>query len=486
MDVFQDEGSLCAVAGHRQAARMVYLGLHGLEHRGDAALGVGCSDGIGIRSVKAPSFAAFGKSGEQLEALRGRIAVGHVMGMAASEQGEAIKDVPMDQPLCVRWHGGQMCLAMAGRFTNGFQIRSQLQEQGAIFSAASDVEVLAHLIARSSRNTFVNRLVEALWEVKGAFCLTVCTENLMIAVRDPMGFRPLVMGYLGQSVLVATEDTVLRNFSCTGIREVAPGEMVIVDNNGVRIVYPFLKRPHVPCVEDIVQLARNDATVFGVDVYSARVKMGARLAKEQPCIDGTVVLGLPGAGVPAALGYAQKVKVPYHRGLEQPTQRRFIDPTVTGLLSTVNDLKVRVNKSVVRGEHVILVVPVLVTGKTVRNVTRLLRSSEAAAVHVRIAAPPVRFGSPYGVISPTTEELIYQRIPGPDAMSAWLGADSVGYLSMDGFQSTLNSVSQNPTGWCDTIFTGTLPIPVEEVDTQMDLFKSESTSEVVQPVAAGE
>ena len=472
MDSFQDEGSLFAVAGHSQAARLAYLGLHGLAHRGQAAVGIACSDGNGIRCLRAPGFHALENSLDQLETLRGRIALGQLTGARVGRRrGLSFPAVQADQPIVVRWHQGQMAVAMAGKLTNGFQLRTELQERGAVFGAASDVEVLTHLIAKSSRGTFINRLVEALWNVKGAFCLTVCTEELLVAVRDPMGFRPLILGNLGQATVIASEDTVLRNFNCTDLREVLPGEMVIVDATGVRSVFPFLKRPQAMCVEDVLQLARNDAQVYGVDVYPTRVALGRSLAKEQPCAIGEVVVGLPGAGVPAALGYSQVSRIPYHRGLERATRGRISEGSAMGLIHMDAEFGIRENPSILRGKNVVVIAPILVSGKTVRAVVRMIRGSGARAVHVRIAAPPVKYSSPYGVVSPTSEVLIFRRFPSLDSLSAWLGSDSLGFLGIDGMRNVLGSGQGQSIGWCETLFTGELPIPQEEVDTQIEMFR---------------
>jgi len=414
----------------------------------------------------------------QLENLKGKLAIGQIGGLNnQTGQLERNHDVQVDQPLTVRWQGGQLALAMSGRLTNGFRLRTELQEDGAVFSTASEVEVLAHLIARASKSTFVNRLVEALWSVHGSYCLTVCTEDLLIAVRDPVGFRPLMLGEMGGAIIISSEDTVLRNFECKRIREIEPGEMVIVDKRGLQIVRPFLQRPRAACVEEIVQLARNDARVFQRDVYSVRVALGASLARHQPCAQGTVAVGLPGAGVPVALGYAQELGLPYHRGLEAVSATAGQDPRyISGIHREANRNRYRANRAVVTDQNVVLAVPVLVTGQTVRSVIKTLRHAGAATVHVRIASPPVRYSNPYGIAMPTSEELACRQKQGLDSLTGWLGADSIGFLSLEHFRGVINVPGQ-PGGWCETIYTGELPIPTEEDDSQLEMFGSSGGAE---------
>ena len=397
--------------------------------------------------------------GPQLQALTGTAAVGTVFGNDD------------DELVFCRYRDGQLAVALAGRFTNGARLRSELKEEGAVFRGGSDAEVLVHLVAHSRQRTVVNRLVDALWKVEGAFSLILCTEDRLIAVRDPRGFRPLVTGVAGDAVLFATEDAAIRYAGGEVHRELDPGEMVIVDARGVQRVTPFTQRPQTACIHEYVGLAGPQVRVFGQEAYEVRVGLGQRLAREEPCPDGRVVVGLPGHGDAAAVGFARTARIPLERGLlRNPQSHRPIEAPPSAIPGFAARQAFTVVPAAVEDRAVVLVANSLVTGAAIKQAIELLRDARVPAIHLRIASPPVRGSCPYGVSGPTADELAATIHVEPAALCAALGATSIGFLSSEGLHAVTGRRVDGTPMYCDACFTGTFPVPPEESDDQLQLF----------------
>ncbi|MFT7519277.1 MAG: amidophosphoribosyltransferase [Kiritimatiellia bacterium] len=458
---FQDEGTLFAAAGHRNAAQIVYLGLHGLQHRASAGMGIAAADGHAIRHHVAAGTVSHAMTAVQLERLAGGIAIGRLTGTVGTE----VLDVSrVTDPVVRTYWEGQLAVGLSGRLSNGAVLRKKLLARGALFQGDSDAEIIAYLLAQKTTSTFVNRLVSILFELRGAWTVLVASEDRLVAARDPRGFCPLMMGTLQGATLFSAEDTPLLDLGCSDVRSVEPGEVVIVDVNGVQSVRPFMARGRATQVAEMISLAKDDSRVHGHNVAAVRRALGQRVALEQPCQGGTVVTGLPGAEI-VAQGYAERSGVPLRQAL-------FIadddDLLALSSSSVTSASSMRARVSVVRGEDVVFVVPAISLGLEVRNGVASMRRAGARRVHVRVASPPVAFEDPYGLAMPTTEELAWNSRGGADALTSWLGADSVGFLALASMRDELPDWED---GWCDTMFSGVLPEPSVVEDDQLPLFQ---------------
>ncbi|MBT3218665.1 MAG: amidophosphoribosyltransferase [Proteobacteria bacterium] len=468
MEGFRDETGLCGIAGHRHAAQQLYLGLHALQHRGREGAAIVASDGNLLRRRRGTGLVQEVFTGPILQELQGNLAIGQVHGAGYGQRPTQVQD----RLVFARYALGQIAIAVGGRFSNGVRLKKELQERGAVFHTAAEAEILMHLMARSPQRTMVNRLVDALWKVEGAFSVLVSTEDRLVGVRDPRGFRPLIQGRLNNATVLASEDTAIRMMGGTVIREVPPGEMVIVDSSAARRVSPFPKQRRTACVHEFVGLASADAEVFGLSTYSMRVALGERLAREQPC-PGDVVVAIPTAGVPQALGYAKVVQKPFREGLIRApyTGRQYLEPA-----GGVERFGTRVLHTAVPAvafeKRVVVVASSLVTGRGISKAVQLVREAGAVEVHLRIAAPPVLNSCPYGVGCPTPEELIYPTNTSLAEMARKVGSDTIGFLSLDGLHAIVGRRVDGTTTHCDACFSGNYPLPPEEPVDQLPLFEA--------------
>lgn len=470
-DAFRDECGVFGVFGDSEAANLTYLGLHALQHRGQEGAGIAASDGSLIRSFRGRGLVGDVFGGQELAALSGHVAIGHVRYSTAGEG--SLRNV---QPFVVRYRDGQMGVAHNGNLVNASILREQLEEDGSIFATSSDTEVILHLVAGSKQGTFINRLVDGLMRVEGAYSLVLMTESKLVAVRDPWGFRPLVLGRRGDAWVVASETCALGLIGADYLREVEPGEMVIIDRDGMQCLRPFPRRPRRACIFEHIYFARPDSTVFGRPVYNARIKLGRILAEESP-VDADVVIPVPDSGVPGALGYSQYSGAEYALGLIRShyVGRTFIEPS-----QQIRDFGVKLKlspiRSVIEGKRVVVVDDSLVRGTTLKKVVRMLRQAGAEEVHLRITAPPTIASCYYGVDTPTSDELIATRMGVSDIATA-LNADSLAYLSIAG----LRRVEGEDQGrFCEACFSGDYPVDPrpERSQRQMPLFvDGESTDE---------
>jgi amidophosphoribosyltransferase len=450
-DRFHDECGVFGLYEHPEAANLTYLGLYALQHRGQESAGICTSNGRELKLERQMGLVAEVFNEENLQALKGPMAIGHVR---YSTAGSSM--VGNAQPIMISCHRGQIALCHNGNLVNAFQIRDDLEKQGAIFMSTSDSEVVLHLIARSREETMERAIIDALSQVKGAYSLLFMTRDKMIAVRDPHGFRPLVMGRLGQSTVFASETTALDLIDADLLRELAPGEMVVVDNQGVEASFPFPRREPKFCVFEHVYFARPDSTIFDRNVDFSRHRLGETLAKEHP-VDADMVIPVPDSGVYAALGYSKQSGIPVKFALVRNhyVGRTFIEPKQSIRHFGVK-IKLNPVRGLIEGRRVILVDDSIVRGTTSRKIIKMVRKAGAREVHLMISSPPIVSPCYYGIDTPTRRELIASSHTVQE-IENYLSVDSLGYLSIEGM---LQSVGAEEGGapFCTSCFTGDYPI----------------------------
>lgn len=446
-DKFKDECGIFGVFGHPEAANLTYLGLYALQHRGQEGAGIVSSDGNKLYSHKEMGLVADIFNEDELSRLKGSSAIGHVRYSTAGESH--LKNV---QPLLVDYARGSLAVAHNGNLVNASIVRDELEAHGSIFQSTSDTEVIIHLIATSKEGGFFERLVDALGQVKGAYSLLFLTENSMVAVRDPNGFRPLCIGRLKNSYIVASETCALDLVEAEYIRDVEPGEIIVIDNNGLASHKPFAEVKQSPCVFEFIYFARPDSNVFGRNVYEIRKKFGRQLAKEHP-VEADIVIPVPDSGVPAAIGYAEESGIPFETGLirNHYIGRTFIEPR-----QSIRHFGVKIKLNAVRealvGKRVVVVDDSLVRGTTARKIIKMIRTAGAREVHFRISSPPTQFPCFYGVDTPSRQELIASSHT-IEETNKYITSDTLGYLSSEGMHLVANGSDA-----CDACFSGSYPV----------------------------
>ena len=466
------------VFGHSEAANITYLGLHALQHRGQESAGIVSSDRTRMHSLRKMGLVQAGFSSKDLEELAGALAIGHVRYSTAG--GSHIKNA---QPFAVDYQGGSVSIAHNGNLVNHEELRRRLEEKGSIFQSGADTEVIVHLIAMSKHKTLRERVVEALGQVEGAYSLLFMDTRTMIAVRDPMGFRPLCLGILppqsgGEegmrrpAYVVASEPAAFELIGAEPLRDIEPGEMLVIDDEGLVSSRPFdLQHPGGPvraarrmCLFEYVYFARPDSVLEGASVYAVRRLCGKKLIDEHPVeranADDCVVIPVPDSGVPAAIGLANQARLPYEMGLIRShyVGRTFIEPTQSIRHFGVK-LKLAPNRAVLQGKRVIVVDDSIVRGTTSRKLVGMLRGAGAREVHVRISSPPTKWPCFYGIDTPTRSELIASS-HSVDEIRRYLTADSLGYLSLEGLTAAVQEVAPKSSGYCNACFSGDYPVPV--------------------------
>jgi amidophosphoribosyltransferase len=437
------------IFGHEEASHLAYLGLHALQHRGQESAGIVASDGHHLTSHRAMGLVADVFTHPVLAQLPGKSAIGHVRYSTAG--GSFVRNA---QPYLVSFVGGQLAVAHNGNFVNADETRKSLEATGAIFQSDSDTENVIHLIARSRALTFEARVIDALRELDGACSMVFLTEQKLVAVRDAFGFRPLVLGRVKNAYVIASETTALDLIEAEFLREIEPGEMVVIDEGGLRSTFPFAKQAPQRCVFELVYFSRPDSTVFGESVFSVRKRLGAQLAKEQP-VDADVVIAVPDSGVAAAMGYARAASIPYDVGLIRShyVGRTFIEPQQSIRHFGVK-LKLAPVRSTLEGKRVVVVDDSIVRGTTSRKIVKMLKDSGAKEVHVRVSSPPTVWPCFYGIDTPSRQELIAASHSN-DEIARYITADSLGYLSLEG----LMAAGGDATGksFCSACFSGKYP-----------------------------
>jgi amidophosphoribosyltransferase len=450
-DAFLDECGVFGVWGAEEAANLAYLGLHMLQHRGQEAAGIVSSDGEHLYAHRGLGLVQEVFDAARLEKLPGDRAIGHVRYSTAGAS-----HVKNAQPLAVDYAHGSIALGHNGNLTNALELRARLEREGSIFATTSDTEVLVHLIARSRGATTVDRVVDALSQVRGAYSMVFLTQDELIAVRDPHGFRPLCIGTRKDGHLVASEPPAFDLIEGTHVRDIEPGEMVVLNDFGLRSLRPFEAADAHMCIFEFVYFARPDSRLGGISVYEARKRLGRKLAEEAG-VDVDVVIPVPDSGMAAALGFAEAVKAPFELGLIRShyVGRTFIEPQQSIRHFGVR-LKLHPVRHVLEGKRVAVIDDSIVRGTTSRKIVRMIREAGAKEVHVRISSPPTRWPCYYGIDTPSRDELIANRHD-PDEISRYIHADSLGYLSLQGLHDAVGG-----NGYCDACFSGSYPVAFED------------------------
>ena len=441
------------VHGHPDAAHLSQLGLYALQHRGQESAGIAAvSDAGEAHAVKRMGLVGEGLTGPELTLLAGPIAIGHTRYSTAGSS-----TLENAQPVLARSRGGHIALAHNGNLVNAGELRVALEDEGAIFQSTMDSEVVVHRIARSVADTPEARVAEALDGVEGAYCLLVVIGDTLVAARDPRGWRPFAVGRLGAATVFASETCALDLVGAEYVREVEPGEVLAVGADGEhRSAFPFARRESRRCVFEHVYFARPDSQIFGGSVDRARRALGRRLAIEQPAPGADLVFSVPDSSNAAALGYAEEAGLPLELALirNHYVGRTFIQPT-----QGARDWKVRVKYNAVRevlhGRSVVMVDDSIVRGTTTRGLVAMVRAAGAREVHMRVSSAPVTGPCYYGIDTPSRDQLIAARLT-VDEIAAEIGADTLGYLSLDGM---LGSVPTGPSGFCHACFSGDYPTP---------------------------
>ncbi len=437
------------IFGHEEAAHLTYLGLHALQHRGQESAGIVASDGQRLKSYRAMGLVADVFTESALAELPGRAAIGHVRYSTAG--GSHLRNV---QPYQVSFLGGQLAVAHNGNFVNADATRKALEQAGAIFQSDSDTENVIHLIARSRSESFEGRVVDALRQLEGAASIVILTEKQLVAARDAVGFRPLVLGRLKNAYVIASETTALDLIEAEFLREIEPGELVVIDEGGLRSSFPFEPKAKRRCVFELVYFARPDSEVFGQRVSEVRKRLGEQLAREKP-VDADVVIPVPDSGVPAALGYAKASGLPFDVGLIRShyVGRTFIEPQQSIRHFGVK-LKLAPVRSALEGKRVVVVDDSIVRGTTSRKIVKMLKSAGAREVHLRISSPPTAWPCFYGIDTPSRQELIAAS-HSVEEIARYVTADSLAYLSMEGLTGAAgDAVGQS---YCTACFSGKYP-----------------------------
>jgi amidophosphoribosyltransferase len=475
-DKLHEECGVFGVIGLTDAANFVALGLHALQHRGQEAGGIVTYDAeTGFNSARRFGYVrdTFTKSAV-METLPGSIGIGHVRYSTAGSKGAtAIRDV---QPFFGEFSMGGSAIAHNGNITNATALRKELIERGSIFQSSSDSECIIHLMARSIQKNIPERMKDALRRVEGAFSIVAMTRTKLIGVRDPLGVRPLVLGRLGDGWALSSETCALDIIGAEFIREIEPGEMVVIDAKGLESYHPFERQKSRFCIFEHVYFSRPDSILGGRSVYETRRQIGVELAIESP-VDADLVCPVPDSGTPAAIGYSQQSGIPYAMGIirNQYMGRTFIEPTEQIRNMGVR-LKLNVNRALIKGKRVILVDDSVVRGTTSRKIKDMIIDAGAAEVHFRIASPPTAWPCFYGVDTPERSKLLAATMT-EDEMRDWIGVDSLKFVSIDGmYRAAGEPKGRNKAApqYCDACFSGEYPVaPSDMIDKGFEMKAAE-------------
>lgn len=436
--------------GH-DVTRLTYYGLYALQHRGQESAGIAVAGGKKIQLYKGMGLVSEVFSGDQLNNLHGHIAIGHVRysTTGASHPVNA-------QPLLFRYSGGMLGLAHNGNLTNVTELRSGLMATGAVFQSSTDSEVIVNIIARSAQNGLEDALIKCMIDIKGAYSLVIITENKLIAVRDPHGFRPLCLGTLGEGYVVASESCALDTVGAEFVRDVQPGEIVVMDENGLKSIQVFKPRQRAHCIFEYIYFARPDSFIDGFNVNKVRREMGRVLAREYP-VDADIVIPVPDSGTAAARGFAEAAGIPFEEGL---MKNRYIGRTFIQPSQEMRDLGVRLKLNLVRevldGKRVVMVDDSIVRGTTSGKIVSMLRACGVKEVHMCLSSPPITRSCYYGIDTSNEDELIAARLS-LEEICRTIGADGLHYLSLDGLLSIFGDTRDN---FCTACFNGNYPVEV--------------------------
>jgi amidophosphoribosyltransferase len=465
-DTLREECGVFGIFGHPDAAAITALGLHALQHRGQEAAGIVTFDGRRFHSERRLGLVGDTFSDPAIiKQLAGDSAVGHVR---YSTTGETIlRNV---QPLFAEIEGGGFAIGHNGNLTNGLSLRCQLVKEGAICQSTTDTEVMLHLVARSKRNRFIDRFVEGLRQLEGAYALVGLTNKKLIGARDPNGIRPLVLGMLDGHPILTSETCALDIIGARYVRDVENGEVIVVSEDGVESVKPFPPLSPRPCIFEFIYFARPDSVVGGKSVYQVRKGFGRELARET-AVEADLVVPVPDSGVPAAIGYSQQSGLPYELGIirNHYVGRTFIQPT-----QTIREMGVRLkhsaNRAVVAGKRIVLVDDSLVRGTTSVKIVQMMREAGAREVHFRIASPPITYPDYYGIDTPERDKLLAANHD-LEGMRRYIGADTLAFLSVDGLYRAMGVEARDPARpqFTDHCFTGEYPTALTDRDGETPL-----------------
>ena len=460
-DKFHEECGIFGIFGHIDASAHTALGLHALQHRGQEAAGLVSYDGEQFHAHRDLGLVGdIFSSQDVIAKLPGRSAIGHVR---YSTTGDTVlRNV---QPLFADLQFGGLALAHNGNLTNAYRIRTELVSRGSLFQSTSDTEVIVHLIATSKAPSPIDRVTDALRQVEGAYSLLALTETCVIGVRDPLGVRPLVLGRYDGCYILTSESCALDIIGAEFVRDVEPGEMVILDSSGVHSMRPFPPMRRRSCIFEYIYFARPDSVVDGASVYEARKRIGAELAHES-AVPADVVIPVPDSGVPASIGYSEASGLPFELGIirNHYVGRTFIEPAQQ-IRNLGVKLKHNANAPMLAGKRVILVDDSIVRGTTSIKIVEMVRAAGASEVHMRIAAPPTMHSCFYGIDTPEREDLLAARMD-VAAMAEHIGVDSLAFVTIDGLYRAMGEPGRNADSpqFCDACFTGEYPTRLADRD----------------------
>jgi amidophosphoribosyltransferase len=460
-DTLHEECGVFGIFGHADAGALATLGLHALQHRGQEAAGIVTYDNGQFIAERHQGLVGdiFGRNSTAAANLKGRYAVGHVRYSTAG--GSNVRNI---QPIFADLAGGGLAIAHNGNLTNAATLRTELVEQGAIFQSTSDTETIVHLAARSPKMRIVDKLVDALCQVEGAYSLVALTSEKLVGARDPFGVRPLVLGDLDGSPILASETCALDIIGATYVRDIQAGELVVITKDGIESHFPFKPQHHRFCVFEYIYFARPDSVVEGRSVYEARKAIGQVLAAEAP-VEADMVIPVPDSGVPAALGFANAAKLPFELGIirNHYVGRTFIEPS-----DHIRHLGVRLkhspNRAKIKGKRVVLVDDSIVRGTTSKKIVEMMRDAGATEVHFRVASPPTTHSCFYGVDTPNTDDLLAHKMD-VEQMRQFVGADSLAFISMNGLYRAMGEAERKAGApkFCDACFSGDYPISLTDL-----------------------
>ncbi|MBV9591722.1 MAG: amidophosphoribosyltransferase [Hyphomicrobiales bacterium] len=459
-DRLREECGVFGIFGHPDAAAITALGLHALQHRGQESTGIVTFDGLRFHSERRLGLVGDAFSDERVIAnLPGASAIGHNRYSTTGET--ALRNV---QPLFSEITGGGFAVCHNGNLTNALTLREGLIRDGAICQSTSDTEVILHLVARSRKNRFIDRFIDALRQIEGAYALVGITNKKVVGARDPLGIRPLVLGELDGRYILASETCALDIIGARHVRDVKNGEVVVITEEGIESHFPFPPQPMRPCIFEYIYFSRPDSIVNGRPIYSLRKAMGMELAREAQTF-ADVVVPVPDSGVPAALGFAQESGIPYELGIirNHYVGRTFIEPT-----QSIRALGVRMkhsaNRAVVEGKRIALIDDSIVRGTTSVKIVRMMREAGASEVHFRISSPPIRFPDFYGIDTPIRDNLL-AATHDLEEMRQYIGCDSLAFLSIEGLYRAMGEKARDPRRpqFTDHCFTGDYPTALTDV-----------------------
>ena len=461
-DKLREECGIFGISNHEDASALVALGLHALQHRGQEGCGIVSFDGKNYHSEKRQGLVGdHFTNPETLKKLPGFFAIGHNRYSTTGET--SLRNI---QPFFADLHMGGLSIAHNGNLTNALVLREALVKEGAIFRTTSDTETIVQLIAKSKREKFIDKLIDALFQIQGGYSLILLTNKKLVGIRDPLGIRPLVIGKLKNSFIFASETCALDIVGASFVREVENGEIVIIENNEIKSLKPFPKQKSRPCIFEYIYFARPDSIINGICAYEYRKNLGIELAKETD-LKADLVVPVPDSGVPAALGFAEQSKKKFELGLirNHYVGRTFIEPT-QNIRSLGVKLKLSSTKTLVKNKSIILIDDSLVRGTTCHKIVNMLYESGAKEVHVRIACPEIKFPDFYGVDMPTKEELLAHEKSVTD-MCTYIKAKSLKFLSLNGLYKALAGEERNNIypQFSDHYFTGDYPVkPIDSLE----------------------